>query len=320
MAAIPAHITDVHVDKVLTNLLLGRKSGTNVADQILPPVPVGADVGEYFEWGRNEINIKGLDTYKAPRAKPKEVYFRPTRKPYSLDPHGLSTFIEDRDRDNAEPILAFRERHTVKLRAMYDRVYEKSVAEMLLDKNLYGDNTDKLEGNKRWSVFHNDSVPQVDMQAAIVEVHKRTGVKPNRLVMDWSDFMRFRQHPKIKESIQYVSKTGMDYLNLREIAAYLGVEKIILADALENTENPGQPEDADYIWKGHALLYYASNLPAKDSPSFGYKFYSKKAPFEVLRYRENGEEGEHIYVRERKAPHICMPDAAFFFEDAFATG
>jgi hypothetical protein len=316
------HRSDVHVDKVLTNLLQGRKSGSNIADKILPPLGVDADSGIFFTWGRGEIDIAGLDTLKAPRSKPKEVDFGAEQSTYSLEPHGLSTFLRDDVVDNSEPILGIRDRKAQKTEAMLDRAYEKSVATTVLSTATYGpSNYTTLTGNDQWSALtHASSDPLADIEAGKIAIHKATGFWPNRILFDATDLLKFKRHDKVKASLQYTSKTGIDHIPDSEIAAFLGIPELIVADALENTANPGQTESIDYIWQGSVLMWYAnpSTNPAKDEPSFGYKFFSKKARREVLRYRENGEEGEHIYVRERRAAKICMADAAYLIKDAFA--
>jgi hypothetical protein len=316
------HISDVHVDKVLTNLLLGYKSGMDIADEILPPLGVSEDSGIFFTWGRGEIDIAGLETLKAPQAKPKQVDFGSSQTTYSLEPHGLETFLKDVVRDNAEPILGVRERKAQKVVRMIDRIYEKAVAGTVLATATYSaGHYVTLAGNDQWSTLtHADSDPMADIETGKIAIHKATGFWPNRMLINKTDLMKLKRHDKVKASLQYTSKTGIDHIPDSEIAAFLGVDKLVVADALENTANPGQTESVDYIWKGDVLLWYRNpdSQPVKDEPSFGYRFFSKKAPREVIRYRLPAEEGEHIYVRERRAPKICMADAAYLIKAAFA--
>jgi len=95
------------------------------------------------------------------------------------------------------------------------------------------------------------------------------GLTPNVLVLGFETWQVLQDHPTLVDRIKFVS----DQMISQQIAArLLGVERIVVADAVKATNAVGQPDSYAFVHGRHALLAYASANPGPLSPSAGYVF------------------------------------------------
>lgn len=310
---------DVHVDQVLTNLVIGYGRPVYIADKILPTLTVSYDTGKFYKWERNNINITGLNLRRADRAKAHEVNLDVSLDTYTMEQYALRDFLEDSIRKNADSQINVEQSYSQNVIDLMDLSREKQIADTVFDTNLYASsNKVDLDTTNCWSnLTHADSDPKEDIASAKQTVLLGCGVIPNTLIMGWKLKERMKRHSKVLASVQYVQKTGYAYIPDSELASYLGVDSIIDGSAVYNSSAEGVTSSNAFVWDDHALLVY---LPPAGGginiPAYGYQFVPGHTPRVVHKYQEVGMNGYWIEVNEKRFNKLTFPNAAFLFTNA----
>ena len=313
--------SDVHVDAVLSNLILDYGRADTIGNKVLPKITVDKDTGKYYKWARNNINITGLMTRRADRSRAHEIKLDVTMDNYSMEQHALRDFLEDGIRKNADSILNLRSRYASQVVDIMDLVKEKAIRDTVFNAANYPtDNKTTLTGNDKWNqINHADSDPKEDIAAAQMAVLKASGVWPTTLVLGVELYNKLKRHAKILASIQYVQRTGIAFITDSELMDYLGVTKLIVGKAVYNSAVEGATASNSFVWNNNALLYYEPPTGgAINVPAFGYEFNPSHTPRTVSRYTENGLLGEWVEVNEKRFHKLTFPAAGFLFVDADA--
>jgi len=310
---------DVHVDAVLSNLLLDYGRADMIGNRVLPKITVEKDTGKYYLWARNNINISGLITRRDDRGKANEITLDVSLDNYSMEQHALRDFLSDTIRKNADSVLNIRQRYAQQVVDVMDLTKELAIRNTVFSTANYPTaNKTTLTGNDRWNqIAQANSDPQEDIANAQLVVLKEAGVWPSTLVMGVELYQKLRRHAKILASMQYVSRTGIEYVTDAELMNYLGVTKLIVGKALYNQSVEGATASNAFVWSNSALLMYEP--PAGGGmgiPAFGYEFNPSHTPRTVSRYMENGLNGEWVEVNEKRFMKLTFPAAGFLFDGA----
>lgn len=131
------------------------------------------------------------------------------------------------------------------------------------------------EANKQFMKFDNAKCDPVAFFHRRVNDLKLSGRrKPNKLALGVDTFAALCNNPYIIERVKYTGTTANPAVVTEQVLAQLiGVETVVVLDSTHNVARPGEPVDMQFICdtKG-ALLMYATNSPAIDTPSAGYIF------------------------------------------------
>lgn len=108
----------------------------------------------------------------------------------------------------------------------------------------------------------------------ITDMKRNTGRKPNKLGLGINTYNALINHEAIKERVIYGGSTPNPALvNETALAAILGIDKVVVFDAIWNSAGLGQEEDMEFICdENAALLCYSTNTPAVDEATAGYTF------------------------------------------------
>jgi hypothetical protein len=118
-----------------------------------------------------------------------------------------------------------------------------------------------------WSAAN--STPLEDIETQRVAILKKTGRRPNTLVLGAEAYSKLKNHPDLRERIQFVS----DSVVTREIMARLfEVDRLFVADAVAATNLEGETASYDFMAGKHAWLGYVASAPAMEEPTAGYIF------------------------------------------------
>lgn len=109
---------------------------------------------------------------------------------------------------------------------------------------------------------------------AITNMKRETGRKPNKLGIGQRVFDALKAHEDIKERVIYGGSTPNPALVTEQvIAQVLGIDKLVVFDAIWNSAALGAEEDMKFICDENSmLLCYATNTPAIDEATAGYTF------------------------------------------------
>jgi hypothetical protein len=114
----------------------------------------------------------------------------------------------------------------------------------------------------RWSSYSGANVgrPIDDIIAAKISVQRRTGFKPNKLILAPDVLAAFLRHPDTIELIGGGSTTDRPAIaTMALLANQLGLDEVIEAGATVNPNGVGAVDATDFLFSKTALLVYAPN-------------------------------------------------------------
>lgn len=148
----------------------------------------------------------------------------------------------------------------------------KMFAQKFFNENAWGNV--KTGGTDFTKFDDTASDPVMLLRNSITEMKRATGRKPNKLGLGQRVFDALCEHGDIKERVIYGGSTPNPALvNEQVIAQVLGVDKIVVFDAIWNSAALGADENMEFICDENSmLLCYATNTPSVDEATAGYTF------------------------------------------------
>lgn len=310
---------DVHVNKPLTEVLIGYKNEGFIADQIFPIVRVTkqTDIVPAFKQSaffRDEAAAIGEGGI-APTAG----YEVDLTASYYCQEYGLKHPITDLRRQNEDdPFDADRDAAMFLLKKMLIR-REVSFITDFWATSKWG--TDKTGGSDftKWSDY-GSSTPIEDIREYKRTVRRAIGANPTLLVL--GDLTRdvLLDHPDVIERIVY-TQTGV--ANEALLASLFGIDRVLVGESVRATSAEGTAEGSvTYTanWDDDALLLYVPSGPSLWEPSAGYTFVMDTGMGNgiewVRKWREEERLADMIEIRSIFDQKLGVSKAGLFMSDA----
>jgi len=305
---------------VLTQIALAVMVEGLIADQVLPRVPVEAELFRY-----RLMNVAdGLtltDTAIGRTGDAGEVQSGSSLADASTKDWGLKAVVPIKDIEQAQASGAPDPLATeVELtQQLIDLAREVRVANLVTALATY-DSSQRttLSGNSQWSD------PASDPISALLAVKRSMLVKPNLLVTGEAVADALTMHPKIVAAAYPLGGNAVTggQATLEAVAKLLGLERILVGKAQANTAKKGQTASYAPVWGKHAALLRID--PAVRSarpvvPTFG--FTAEFGQTQVYRYfdPDRGVHGSEVAkIVEQLNEIICYPLAGYLFRAAVA--
>lgn len=263
-------VSDVHVNAPLTNISVAYLQSLEgfVADKVFPAVPVQKKSDVYFtypkaQWFRTDAKERGPSTESAGSG------YEVSTDDYGCRRYALHKDVDDEVRANSDiPLNADRDATEFVSRSLVLR------RELLWQANYFttglwtgsSTGTDIVPGTK-WN--NAAGTPITDIRTQIKAMHTKTGFKANTLTLSadvWS---------ALQDSADFLARiaTTRDKIVTRELlAAVLEIDRVLVADAVQNTAKEGATAVMADVFTDDALLTFSAPRPAIMAPSAGYTF------------------------------------------------
>lgn len=267
-------MNQAHVDRALTNISVAYMQDASkfVSDKVFPIIPVKRQSDIYYTYDkgdflRDEAQARDAATESAGGDYGVE------HDPYYAKKHAFHKDVTPEERANYdEPLDADKDATDYVTNKMLIR------RETIWQQQFFipGVWTNEVAGvaatpgagqTLQWSL--EASNPISDINQASLTMARKTGFKPNKLVLSPGAYMALANHPDILDRIKYTQK---GILTEDLLAQLFGVANVMVAWAISNDAVKGAADDIDFIAGNHALLTYAAPAPALRSPSAGYIF------------------------------------------------
>ena len=265
----------MHIDKALTNISVKYMQDTAnfVADKVFPSVPVQKQSDRYFvykkeDWFRDDAKERALGTESA--GGDYDIDNTPT---YFCHKYAFHKDVFEEDRVNADNPLTPDQDAT---EFVVDKILlnkennwaRKYFAAGIWEQDLEGGASGAGKDIIQWDDYSNsDPIKNIsDMATNMAEI---TGKRPNTLTIGRKVFDALRQHPDILDRIKFTQK-GVVTLDL--LATLFDVERILVANAIQNTAKKGKEADMSFILGNHALLTYSERSAGLKKATAGYTF------------------------------------------------
>jgi hypothetical protein len=321
------NVQKLHLDKALTNISIGYSNEQFIADKIFLPVSVDKQSDRYYVFGKEMF--RQHDDKRAPGTEASEINWTLSLDTYFCEGHALRTPIADEEQQNADDVFDLESDGTELVTEGILLNKEIAAAEMLLDSSNYDSelvfNMGAAGNPAKWSDYltsptNYTSDPVLDIAKAKEKMHKKSGIRPNTLVISEPIYNVLKLHPKILKLFSGIAPVSI--ANEEQIRLALGVDRIIVGSALKSgATNPAQEDNLDYIWGNSAVLCYVPAKPGKKVKAIGYTFMWNKdgnGAVQVRKWYEQGRRATIIEAERWYAHKIISNVAGFLFADAVA--
>lgn len=303
------HISDlvsVRQDQLLTSIALSTKVEGRIADEVMPPISVTQEDGQYAIFGNEAFNIP--DAHRRPKKRYKEIDWTLSKASYHAEEYGLEMRVDDRERRAAPSNVGIDQITTETLTENLLNNREKRVADLVRNPANITQNV-TLAGADRWDdPTGGDPIGDIDAGHAIIHA---SGYSANTVIMGWDVWHALRRNPQIRAEL-----LDGEQLTEDRLAGLFGVERIIVGSSMYNSANLGQAGVMNDMWGTDVLLAYINSRPADGRPSFGYQL--RVDDMATFRWRDVPVNCDVFRVREIQAEKLVAPKLAYLIKTATA--
>jgi len=312
-----AQRSNLGVDRILSRYtrLLANQPSSWIADSCLATSTVNSRSGKYYNLdGGFGYSSPGYGLLRTSGADFRRITPDPTQvTAYEIKEYGLEGTVDDVDAEFAgADALDLREAatHQTWARAMVER--EKNFAALLFSTTTFSGYTAALS-SAEWNVAAGD--PMANMDTAEASIRQNTGVPLSEcsMILGAEPWRALRRSSKLTDFYQY-TVAGSTALSEEQVAAALGLKKIIVGRSVENTANPGATESKADIWGNFALVAHIEDNPKPFvSHGIGANFsLAGHQAGKVERYREEPRT-EVVLVSWAESPIVTTASAGYLF-------
>lgn len=266
-------LSEVHMNKPLTTISVAyiQDASEYIAEKVFPVVGVRKASDKYFTYDKNDW-FRDEAQLRAPATESAGGGYSLSDDSYMCEVWAFHKDIDAQTEANYdEPLDADRDATefvTQRLLLKRDKLFiDNFLTTSVWDNDKQGgDGTGDFE---EWNDFTN-SDPIGDVTGWRRAVKKNTGLKPNKLLIGGLVWDKIKDHPDILERIKYTREA----LNINPslVARAFDLDDIVIAEAIEATNNEGATAAYDHMVGKKGLLYYQPSRPTILQPAAGYIF------------------------------------------------
>lgn len=264
-------LSEVYIAKSISQAAIGYSNAAYIAGEVFPVIPVKERKGYYFTFDSGEWSQDAASTNRQPGTDAPRGGYKVSNEQFSCEEWAFAHPVPDEIVEAADEAIKPFERG---VRFCMERVLirrERVTAGVVFASAAWG--TTKTVDNL-WSDISNCDV-QSDIRTGQAAILKDTGAEANTLLMGRQVWDYLVVNPDLKDCIKGVQVANMAAMQ-NNVAAWLGVERVIVGNASYNAAADGATTSREFIWGKSALLFYRPPAPAIDSPAAGYLFQLKK--------------------------------------------
>jgi hypothetical protein len=287
-----------------------------IADKVFPMVPVKSSSDRYFvykkdAWFRSDAKVRAPGTESAGSGW--EIDNTPT---YSAKVVAIHKDVDDQTRANADQPLDMDRDATNYTTRQCLLKREKDWQTNYFTSGVWG--ADFTPGTL-WS--SGSATPIDDIDTKKDEIQTATGLMPNVLVVGPAVHRALKNHPTILDRIKYTQR-GLVTEDI--LAGLFGVQRYLVARAVQNSAGEGLAASMSFMYGKHALLVYSSNAPSLMEPSGGYIFswtgMFGAGPFgnRMKKFRMEHLASDRIECEMAYDMKVVAPESGVFFNNVVA--
>lgn len=312
----------VHVDVLLTDISVAfvQSSTKFVADRVFPRVPVQRQSDKYAIYSQSDFLRDEVDK-RAPGAAPVRLGYRTSSTTYNADEWAAEHTIDDQVRANASaPYMPEEDAVRFLTQKMMIKREAQFITNFFSTGNLWtgsSDAQDLIGGTDftRWSNAASQPIEDIHRQQARIE--SKTGLLPNKLVLNRQGWFDLKNHPDIVDRVKYTSR---DAVSTDIVARLMGLDDILVAAAVQNTANENATGSFSYMAPDNALLVYTTPSPGLMTPTGGYTFawtglIGSNEGQVIETYRDDRAVSDVVRIRAAWAQKIVTASVGVFFKD-----
>jgi|SaaInl7_200m_RNA_FD_contig_123_3364_length_3490_multi_12_in_2_out_0_4 hypothetical protein len=304
-------LSSTYIQKAIDDAAIAYGNSAYILDQIAPIVDVDQRQGKYFTFDRGESVQDAASPNRQPGSDAPRGGYTIGNESYDCKEMAFAHEIPDEIAAQADPaIQPFRRGIDFCMeKALLRR--ERLAAATFFAASVWG--TDASVSDT-WDDYV-DSDPADDVNTGKTTIVKDTGFDPNVLVMGREVWDKLILHPDVLDRIKYTKAATQDEV-AGMLAAWLGLERVVVGSASYNAAAEGATVDRQFIWGKDAVLLYVPAAPAKDVPSAAYTF--QLAGIETRQWREESPKQSVVEASICADPVVTASKAGYRFASVVA--
>lgn len=297
---------EYHVDPLLTEMSVAYKSPEMIGTQLMPIHEVAKKSGIYYKFDKSSFRIE--DSRRSGITRANRVDYGMSKQNYGpLVEHSLEEGIEWDVRDSyPTPMDAYSDA-TENVTQRIDLGLEKEIATLLTNASVITQGQ-ALSGTARWDDYANSDVIG-DVKTAKDTVQAAALVTANTIALGYQVWSVVSVHPDL---LGRLSVASVRVLTQELFAALVGVEKVLIGKAMENTAVEGQADSLSYIWGKNAIVAYVAPRVGIKTITLGLVLRLKGGRM-VDRWTEEGEKADFVRVTDYYEPKVVAAEAGYLF-------
>lgn len=280
--------------------------------QILPTFDTPLQSAEYpvipFE-----AMLKNQDTARAARAAYARSDYQFESGNYNCKEHGWEELLDDKEAALYRRYFDAEEVSIMRAVDILLRTQEKRIADMIFNPN----NVVKVDVGIEWSTAAT-ATPRANVTAGKQAMRAASGLKPNAIVMSTKVFDNLLLTAEVVNALKYTNpiELGGVEIQKRLLAAYFGVDRILIGDAIKDTAKKGQSASLSDIWNPEYVGLFRISYGGPDlrEPSIGRTFlWTGDSPtiVTVESYREDAKRSNVYRVRNNTDEKFIFTGAGY---------
>lgn len=260
--------SDVHVNRPLTNISTAyiQKASDFIADKVFPIVPVMKQSDLYFTYDKSYW-FKTQSQKRAPSTESAGSSYKvEANTTYFADVYAVHKDVDDQTRANQDQPLDLDRDATMFVTQQNLLKREKIFVNNYLKTGIWTGAAD-FTPSTLWSASGSDPISDIDTQKQTIK--SKTSYMPNTLIVTPDVFFILKNNALVLDRIKYTQRA---IVTEDLLAALFGVEKFLVAWAVEDTAHDNQASSLGYLKSKAGLLVYSAPAPSILQPSGGYTF------------------------------------------------
>lgn len=305
----------------LTQIAMTERPEGFIADMVMPRVNSAYSFKYTKGTTRDQFTIPDTRASRAGRLG--EVEFGAELADGSTEDHGLLAFVPYRDIREAQaqggawdPLA----QASMGVTQLLELAREQRVANIIFATANYAAGYHRtLAGNSQWSDAQSDPVDD------ILDALDRPITRPNVLVLGQATWTKFRQHPKVVESVKQTGAGGeaaKGVVMRMAVAELFELEAVHVGRAWHQSARRGQNAAYSRLWGKHAaLLHVRRPTGTRDAmPTFGFtaQAMAREVALSEEPERGVGRGSRVVKVSECIDELVSWNTAGYFWQNAVA--
>lgn len=305
---------NLHIDAVLSNLVINRRPSGFIADALVPVLNVSKQSDVFYR--RNYLENRLYDanlTARAPGTEARKVAFSVSSDTYYAKNYALGAEWPVEDEANADEVLQYAQEHAILVmdRLMID--YEMRIAAIA---NTAANVATTTHVATPWDL-QTTARPISDLMGVIEAFRQATGERPNTLVIPEQVSRHLRINDQVRDLLFGQVQGGV--ATEQQIANLLKVERILVPELLINSAGVGPTLAGSgansNAWGNFVHVAKISPLPGRNvdtwlqafrwtNPAFGQPMAVQRYPFDPKK-KVYGIEASYYQAEKVISTDLC---------------
>jgi len=300
----------------LTSIAIAYRNPRLIADDVLPRVPVGAQVFRYRKYALGDA-FTVPDTRVGRKSQPNQIEFGYEEIESQTEDHALDSPIPQADKENAPPNVNPEGKATETLADLVLLDREIRAAQLVFNEASYGPaNKTTLAGTDQFSDFAN-SDPISVIQGALDSMILRGSI----LVAGRAVWSALARHPQIVRAFN--GNDGSSGMATRAFVAQLfELDQVLVGEGWLNSSKKGQTPVLSRVWGNDlALLYRNANADTQGGGGFSFGMtgqFGTRIAGSIVDPNMGMRGGTMVRVGESVKEIVTAPDLGYLIQSAVA--